>query len=68
MGVIDTVRDAAFVVQKIDNVELLGRVVELQQKVYALEGPRSSRCVTVPQEPFEHEQDLSAAPGRAQAS
>jgi hypothetical protein len=36
MGVIDTVKDVAFLVQKTDNVDLLRRVVELQQQVYAL--------------------------------
>jgi hypothetical protein len=36
MGVVDTVKDVAFLIQKTDNVDLLRRAVELQQQVYAL--------------------------------
>jgi hypothetical protein len=38
MGVIDTVKDVASLVQKIDNMDLLKRMVELQEQVYELVG------------------------------
>jgi len=36
MGVIDTMKDVAGLIQKIDNMELRRRAVELQQQVYDL--------------------------------
>jgi hypothetical protein len=36
MGVIETVKDVAGLIQKYDNIELVRRVVELQQQVYDL--------------------------------
>ena len=36
MGVIETVKDVAGLIQKYDNIELIRRVVELQEQVYDL--------------------------------
>jgi len=36
MGVIETVKDIAVLVQKLDNMELVKRLVELQEQVYAV--------------------------------
>ncbi|HSL22953.1 MAG TPA: hypothetical protein VK886_15580 [Vicinamibacterales bacterium] len=36
MGVIDTVKDVALLVQKLDNMDLLKRMVELQEQVFEL--------------------------------
>jgi hypothetical protein len=36
MGVIDTVKDVAFLVQKVDNIEIVKRVLELQDQVFEL--------------------------------
>ena len=36
MSIIDTVKDIGVLIQKIDNLELLKRMVELQEQVYAL--------------------------------
>lgn len=38
MSVIDTVKEVAFLVQKLDNLDLLKRMVELQEQVFALVG------------------------------
>ena len=36
MGVIETVKDIGLLVQKLDNVDLVKRLVELQEQVYAV--------------------------------
>ena len=36
MGAIDTVKELAVLIQKLDNIELLKQVVSLQEQVYAL--------------------------------
>lgn len=37
IGVIDTVKELGILIQKIDNLDLIKRMVELQQQVYALD-------------------------------
>jgi hypothetical protein len=36
MGVIDTVKEVGFLIQKLDNIDLVKRMMELQEQVYAL--------------------------------
>jgi hypothetical protein len=36
MGVIDTVKDVVLMVQKVDNIDLVKRILEMQQQVFTL--------------------------------